>query len=528
MRFRTVMMRISHSISKVFLACAALVSSSVVTIVTASENPSTNAISAEEIRRLAKTQQTDAIKLYREILSFPNDAAYPNDILKLVDWLEPELSKRGFKTHRIETAGSPVVFAERMFEGAEKTALIYLQADGQPVDAALWNQESPFKAILKKQSAGGVWEAIDWPLDNDYNPEWRIFARSASDSKGPIIQFLSAVDGVDSAGIRPSYNFKVIIDTEEEKGSPHLQKAVQENIGLFTADFLFVFDGPPHASNEPTLVFGARGLTTITLTAYGSAKPQHSGHYGNFTPNPASHLARILGSAKDADGRVLIDGFYDGIKIDRNTEKLLNAVPDDEAEMLADMKLAAADRVGRTLQEAIQYPTFNIRGLSSGWVGDEARTIIPATAIAEIDIRTVPETDPVRLVNLVRTHIEELGYYVIDRPPTDEERRTLPRIVSMTHRISYGAFRTDIDSLAGNLALGAMNHLNGEEPILIRILGGSSPIAIFADALNVPTVLVPTVNIDNNQHAPDENIRVGSFFEGIAIMISILSYGGKI
>ena len=293
------------------------------------------------------------------------------------------------------------------------------------------------------------------------------------------------------------------------------------------ADFMLVFDGPPHTSNEPTLVFGARGLTTITLTAYGPDKPQHSGHYGNFIPNPASHLTRILGSIKDIEGRVLIDGFYNGVKFNKAAKALLDNVPDNETEILSSVKLAAPDRVGNTLQEAIQYPSFNIRGLSSGWVGAQARTIIPETAIAEIDIRTTPESNPLQLVKLIREHIQELGYYVTHGVPTIEERLEHPHIVSMTHNISYGAFRTDFDSLAGEIARAGMVHLYDKEPILIRMLGGSSPIAMFHDVLQIPIVLVPTVNIDNNQHSPDENIQVGSFFEGIAIMISILSYDAK-
>ncbi len=485
-------------------------------------NDGNDVTASTQVRQLDSSQQINAIETYRELLSFANDASYPENILELVGWLESQFSARGFQTRRILTKGSPLLFAERRFEGVEKTALIYLQADGQPVDSSKWDQSNPYEAVLKKQTASGAWEAIGWPKQGQYDPDWRIFARSASDSKGPIAQFLSAIDAIDSTGIKPRFNFKVIIDTEEEMGSPNLSEALQHNDALMQADFMLVFDGPPHASNKPTIVFGARGLTTITLTTFGPEKPQHSGHYGNFAPNPAFNLAHILSSMKDVHGRVRIDGFYNDIKIDKTVRLQLDAVPDDEAKILYDMKLAAADKVAKTLQQALQYPSLNIRGLSAAWVGQQTRTIIPAAAIAEIDIRTVPEIDPQRLVNLVHDHIEGLGYYVIDQAPTDEERRTYARIVKMNYNISYGAFRSDFDSPAGEVARAGMRRLYEQEPILIRTLGGSSPITLFVKALDISAVLVPTVNIDNNQHSPNENIRMGDFFAGINIILSVI------
>src|SRR5690606_35813838 len=195
----------------------------------------------------------------------------------------------------------------------------------------------------------------------------------------------------------------------------------------------------------------------------------------------------------------------------------LSATPDDEDQILADMKLARRDKVAKSLQEAIQYPSLNIRGLSSGWVGDEARTIIPATATAEIDIRTVKETNPEKLIGLIRRHMESQGYHVIDHVPTDEERLSRERIVTMTHDVSYGAFRSDFDSEPGKIARSALRRLFGAEPILIRSAGGSIPIAPLVDTLNIPAAIVPTVNIDNNQHSPNENLRLGDFFQGVDI-----------
>ena len=479
---------------------------------------------AETIRRLADENKRPAIELYREFLSFPNDANYPDDILNMVVWMEDAFGARGFSTQRISTEGSPLLLAERHVSDAAKTVLVYLQSDGQPVDPAAWFQEDPYTPVLKERNNDGQFERIPWDLlTNSFDPEWRVFARSASDSKGPMTQFLVAIELLDDAGFEADYNLKVIIDTEEEMGSPNLPDAVTENRDLLAADMLLIFDGPPHPSNEPTVGFGARGIVTVTLVTHGPKMPQHSGHYGNFVPNPAFHLSRILSSMKSANGRVTIPGFYDGVSIDEPTRAILEAVPDDEEKILADMGLIKADAVAPTLQEAIQYPSLNIRGMSSGWVGKESRTIVPSTATAEIDIRLVKESDYRYLLDLVRSHIVDMGYHVIDHIPTEEERLANADIVTFTHVFSYNAYRSDMDAAAGRMARGGMRHLYGKEPILIRTSGGSVPISPFVETLGVPAAKVPTVNIDNNQHSPNENIRLGSFIEGIAILMSVMS-----
>jgi acetylornithine deacetylase/succinyl-diaminopimelate desuccinylase-like protein len=486
-----------------------------------------------EIEERVGAALPSAFGLYRELLTYPNDAHYPEDILRLVDWLESRFAERGFTTQRIETEGSPLLLAERPSRGAERTVLIYLQADGQPVDPSRWDQESPWLPVLKEQRADGSWAEIPWerleqglargPAGREgWDPEWRIFARSAADSKGPVAQFLSAVSILDEAGIAPDFNMKVIIDTQEEQGSPHLPAAVIRYRDRLAADMLVIFDGPPHVSGRPTLKFGARGIAMVTLTTYGPTAPQHSGHYGNYLPNPVFHLSRILSSAKDADGRVTIPGWYDGVHLDAETKRILDAVPDDEPAILRSMGVATRDRVGDNLQEAVQYPSLNVRGIRAGWVGDEARTIVPDEAIAEIDIRLVAESDADMLVALLRRHVESQGFHVLQRAPTLEERRTIPRIASMVHHRAYGAFRTPFDSEPGRWLTAAFTYLYGETPIRIRTSGGSIPISPFVETLGVPAVSVPTVNPDNNQHSPNENLRVGSFVEGIRIMLAVL------
>ena len=223
-----------------------------------------------DIRQRVDKNYSNAIRLYRELLSLPNDATHPDDILKLIEWMEPEFERRGFQVQRIATDGSPVLFAERLSEGADGTVLIYLQSDGQPVDRSAWAQEDPFDPVLKARQEDGSWAQIPWEsLDEEIDPNWRVFARSAADSKGPMAQFLAAMDILNQADHSFDFNLKVIVDTEEEMGSPNLPQAVIDNRDLLAADMLLIFDGPPHASNEPTVKLGARGIVTITLQTYG-------------------------------------------------------------------------------------------------------------------------------------------------------------------------------------------------------------------------------------------------------------------
>jgi acetylornithine deacetylase/succinyl-diaminopimelate desuccinylase-like protein len=201
---------------------------------------------------------------------------------------------------------------------------------------------------------------------------------------------------------------------------------------------------------------------------------------------------------------------------------VLAAVPDDEPAILAALGVKDPDRVAGSLQEAIQYPSLNIRGMASAWIGDQVRTVIPATATAEVDVRLVPESDPERLLGLVTDHVRSLGYHLVEGEPTDDERASHPRLAALTATISYGAFRTPLDSELGEWLRAAMRDRYGKDPILIRTSGGSIPISPFVATLGIPAVSVPTVNPDNNQHSPNENLRVANFVDGIGMMVTFL------
>ena len=465
-----------------------------------------------------------------EMLSIPNDGYDTPNIERNIEWCEETFSRLGFNMERVKAESTspsmpnhPLLIGNKFISNKFKTVLIYFHMDGQPVDPSKWNQADPFDPILT-ENINGRWVEIDRDrINTNPDPDWRIFGRSTSDDKGPPMMLVNALEILEKLNKKPEFNIKLIIDFQEEMGSPTVVSAVSLYKEKLKSDFLLIIDGPRHPSNKPTLTFGARGISRITLTSYGPIKPQHSGHFGNYAPNPAMNLSKILSSMKDYDGVVTIPGFYDGVTLTNQIRKILDEVPDDEEAINNDLLISSPDKVGNNYQEAIQYPSLNVRGLKSGWVGKEARTIVPDIAIAEIDVRLVKESEPEKLLNMIKDHIIKEGAYVIDgREPTNEERLTKKNIIRYDSKISYLAYRTEIDSPIGNWASRALKNAFLEEPIKKRTSGGSIPISPFVTTLNVPALTYPSVNKDNNQHSPNENIRVGNFIDGTLGMVYLL------
>jgi acetylornithine deacetylase/succinyl-diaminopimelate desuccinylase-like protein len=486
--------------------------------------------SRDKINKITKEVIQNNWERFFDMLSIPNDGYDSPNIERNIKWCENTFSDLGFKVERViakSTSPSmpnhPLLIANKFISKDYKTVLIYFHMDGQPVDPKKWNQDDPFIPILSEYVSDN-WVEIDRnKIKEDPDPDWRIFGRSTSDDKGPPMMLVNALETLEKLNKKPKFNIKLIIDFQEEMGSPTVVSAVSLHKEKLKSDFLLIIDGPRHPSNKPTLTFGARGISRITLTSYGPIKPQHSGHFGNYAPNPAMNLSKVLSSMKDYDGRVVIPGFYDGVTFSDEIKLVMDAVPDDEVQIKKELMISSADKVGKNYQEAIQFPSLNIRGLQSGWVKKEVRTIVPDMAIAEIDVRLVKESNPKRLLNLIKEHIISEGAYVIeDREPSSIERLTQKNIIRFDSKISYLAYRTEIDSPIGNWASRALKKAFKEEPIKKRTSGGSIPISPFVTTLNVPALTYPSVNKDNNQHSPNENIRVGNFIDGTLGMVYLL------
>ncbi len=472
------------------------------------------------IERWVTGHQRQVMAEFTELLSIPNVGTDRPNIRRNAEFLRALLERHGLKSELLETAGNPLVYAERNVPGATRTTLFYIHYDGQPVDPSKWKQETPFHPLMRDgRMEDGARTIADFRSLDHFPDEWRLYARSASDDKAPIIALCAALDALQG---RTRNNIHVVLDGEEEMSSPSLTAAIARYRDKLKASLLLILDGPVHAGGRPTLSFGARGIITADLTVYGPKMALHSGHYGNWIPNPAMRLAQLLATMKDEQGRTTIAGFYDSVPpLTPQQRQVLKSVPDDEPALLKLFGVAHPDSVGESLQEAIQYPSLNIRGMRSGYV-DEPRTIIPTDAVAAIDIRLVKETPSARMLQLLRAHIEKQGYHVIEKEPDDATRMMFPKLARLKASEGMEAYRTEPESPEGMQVTQALTAMWGAEPVRIRTMGGTVPIAPFIRELGLPAIGVPIVNFDNNQHADNENLRLGNLWSGIVTLAAML------
>jgi len=478
----------------------------------------------QAIRRAAAASFPD----YFELLSMPSDSIKPEDIQKNAAWLVKALDKRGFKARELENKGKPLVFASyEGNSGKRPVILFYIHFDGQPVIPAQWSQKDPWSPVVKKRGPDGKWAEVDKSelFRPDFDPELRVFARAAADDKGPIGMFLASFDLLREKKKLPAVDVKLLLDSEEESNSAGIPAAIAADPALFRADALVVFDAAEHPSGRPTILFGNRGVTPLTLTVYGPKVPLHSGHYGNYAPNPAQRLARLLAGMKDDDGRVTIPGYYDHTHLTEADRKIMAEVPDDEVALKKRLGIAEPDKVGASYQEALQYPSLNVRGMAAGGVGDKVATIVPAQAVAEIDLRTTVESDGAYLAGLVKDYIAGQGYFLVDRDPTDEERAAHSKIAQLKIGKGDEGARQDMESRIGHWAVKALKNAADQAPVQLRQMGGTVPTADIVEPLKLPFLLVPTVNADDNQHTYDENLRMGQYLTGMRSMLGLLLTG---
>ncbi len=478
----------------------------------------------ERIQKLADQYFVEGLNTLKDFLSLPNFGRIPAHIDQNLAWCERECKSLGFETSVLVSDGVKHLLAEKTFNKLAPTVLVYLQIDGQPVDSSEWLQASPYLAVLKECKKADCQEIAWSKIQQNWDPNWKVFARSASDSKGPAIAFLHSLKILQREKIQPACNLKLIMDFQEELGSPSLPALVEAKRDQFSAKVMLIMDGTRPPGNVPNLTFGARGIATLKLTVFGARGDLHSGQYGNYAPNPVFALSRLLASMKDENGRVLISGFYDGVSLSKQQKELINQSSEDRAGLLEALGIAQPEMVGDTYQEALQYPSLNVRGLQAADVGDEVRTVIPAKALAEIDMRLVPETPAERQIQLVKKHIEAQGFTILDSLPTDAQRKQFPKLVQLESRIGSKPFKTPLDSPIGVWLGHAMDRALGEGTyVRLQATGGSQPIEPFISTLGIPAVSVRIPNPDSNIHAPNENLRLGNFHEGLKMCLGILT-----
>lgn len=509
-----------HTRLSILTLAAGFVAVTAATTLIARQAPGAGAISPDA--------QRAALRELVSLVSIPNVATNQADIRRNAEYLRDAFARRGFSMQVVETTHSPVLIGLRRGAapgGKAPDITFYCHYDGQPVVPAEWPDSGPFQPIVRNAPLERGGKVVTLPATGPLDPDWRLYARSTSDDKGPIAALLTALDLAIGSGQPIGPAIRVVLEGDEEAGSPVLEEALAAHAADVKSDLVIMMDGPQHLSGRPTFFFGARGIISAEITVFGARHDLHSGNYGNWAPNPALDLARLLASMKDDQGRVTVEGFYDEVvPLTPEEKQAIADIPPVEQEQMRALGFARPEVPGARIEERHNLPTLNISGLGSGTVAGQGRTIIPASATARLDLRLVNAIDPARHFARLRAHVEKQGYHLVGgETPTDQERATFPKLVRLVQMEGYPAGRTRIDEPTARKAIAAVAAAVGKPAVRYPTLGGSAPFYIFSARLGLPTIGMPVVNYDNNQHGPNENIRLGTYFEAIQAIGAVLN-----
>jgi acetylornithine deacetylase/succinyl-diaminopimelate desuccinylase-like protein len=473
-----------------------------------------------KVREWRGAHERQIIAELMQLVSMPNIASNKADIIKNADALTTMFEKRGFKVARVTTPGSPVLIAERAAAQPTGTLTFYMHYDGQPTEARDWTMGQPFVPAAYKGTTRVDLMAGSGPID----PEVRIYARAVADDKGPIIAFLAAIDGLVDAKATLPWTLRVVLDGEEEAGSPNFDAAMLAHVAAVRADLAIVVDSPRHPSNLPTVFYGSRGVAGVEVTIYGATGDLHSGNYGNFVPDPAMALTKLLASMKDDQGNVVVKNFYDGVVPLTATERrAIDEIPNVDQKLLEQFGVAQSEHPDSRIELQHNRPTLSVVGLSSGTVGPGARNAISGSATGRVEMRLVNGLNAKTQIDRLIAHIREQGYFIVDGPPDMATRRKYSKIARVTAQ--GGGFPIGKGSMDDPRTAMAANAIRALDQRLVQMptIGGSLPFSTFNDSLKLPTIGLAVVNFDNNQHAINENLRVGHLWEAIDIFASLIT-----
>ena len=431
-------------------------------------------------------RRDDYLDVLFELVRRPSVSGHAAEVNACAALLEEILLDAGIPARILATDGAPVVFGE-LTGRSPFTVLFYGHYDVQPPEPLEAWDSPPFEPTIR----GG-----------------RVYARGTGDNKGQLLAHVLAVRSFLETTGAPPVHVKFVLDGEEESGSPHLHDFVERNRELLAADLVYTADGGYHDSGLPLVCFGVRGIVTVELEARGAARDLHSGNRGNLVPNPAWRLIDLLRTMRAPDGRVTIEGFYDGVREPTAFELgLLARAPFDREEFAQSVGLPTTD-----IQDGTDYgrrlmfePTFNIAGFSSGHTGEGLRTIIPSSAAVRLDARLVADQDPDRVLELLEAHARAHA--------PDVTVRSLGSMRPSKTSPELPVARRIVDAVAA---------ARGVEPVVVPCLGGSLPDYVWTHLLGAPSVVVPYANPDESNHAPNENLEVEAFFAGIKTSVLVL------
>lgn len=476
-----------------------------------------------EVRAWHRANALRVLTEFRDLLTIPNVASDSVNIRLNADQLVRMLGARGVQARRLESPGSPpVVYGELRVPGATRTVMLYSHYDGQRVVPAEWSSAGPWTPELRDgyvERGARIRTLEEAAAAGESADGWRLYARSASDDKGPIIAMLAALDALRANGRAPAVNLKFFFEGEEEAGSPNLRAMLTAHRALLAADLWIFADGPRHPSGMLQLVHGVRGVMGVRVTLHGPSRALHSGHYGNWAPNPAAELTRLLATMRAEDGTITIDGFERTVRpISAEDRAAVEATPSPDAALRQELALGRTESA-LPLGLAILRPAMNVSSLSAG----TGANIVPAMATATLDFRLVPDQTPETVRALVEAHVRALGYHVVHGAPDEDTRRSNPKLVQLDWGGGYAAQQTPLTHPLARELHALLESAVGGPVARVPILGGSLPLSTFLDVLGATILTLPIANHDNNQHAANEHLRLGDLWSGIEVFAMVMA-----
>jgi acetylornithine deacetylase/succinyl-diaminopimelate desuccinylase-like protein len=507
-------------------AFAIVVQFVVLSSITVSAGEPSGAEVRDQIRSYRSHNEVEIVRELAALVALPNAAGHLEDMELNAEHLTGLLEARRFAFELLGAdGGPPAVFGHRPSEEADLTVVFYAHYDGQPVVPELWSSD-PYDVVVRTGRLEAGAERVPLAeLQAPIDPEWRLYGRSTSDDKVSIVALLTAIDALDAAGISPSINIKLLLDGEEERGSPHIAEILRSNRDLLAADLWIFCDGPMHQTRLPQVVYGVRGVTSVQMTMYGAAVGLHSGHYGNWAPDPGMQLARLITSMRDADGNLLIDGIDELIRpLAATAAAAIEEAPAVDEQLKHDLALGWTEGQPTSLAERITRPAVNMLGFSVGEVGAKAKNAISPEARAVVSFRLVPDVTPNAIRTAVERHILAQGFHIVSSEPDEAVRRENARVVRLEWKKGYPALATDMDLPISKAVARIVDEAVDGPIVLTPSLGGSLPLYVFSEILGAPPiVVVPIANHDNNQHAPNENLRIKNLWLGIEIYAALMA-----
>jgi acetylornithine deacetylase/succinyl-diaminopimelate desuccinylase-like protein len=339
-----------------------------------------------------------------------------------------------------------------------------------------------------------------------------LYARGVGDNKGQHFAQILALESLLAVNGQLPCNVKVLLEGEEETGSPHIADFIRANHDALQADLVITSDGPVHESGRSQIVCGVRGVLSIELRARGANRDLHSGNWGGVAPNPIWTLVHLLATMKNARGEVTIEGFYDRVlPLTEREREALAQLPVDVAEVKQSLGLTQLDQpLERGFYERLSaWPTFTINGIHGGYGGPGSKTVLPHEVFAKCDIRLVEAQTPDEIFEKVRAHVQKHAPHV-----------------ELIRQGSMLPSKTPLDSPFLEPIRQGIIVAQGEAPLLLPAVGGSLPDYVFTKILGIPAFTVPYANADEANHAPNENMEVERFYMGIKTGAAMLAYLG--